>query len=148
VSLGALGTNAEENRRNAYSIEEPKDTFGKGATRSAGISHLRYDLIPADSLRRLAARWGLGAKSHGEYNWLEGEMPGSVMIYHLTEHLGRFLERREVLRKRGKAKDLQQEHWNWDVQDYKKGDDDLAAVMWGLSALMYLETNRPDLLVK
>ncbi len=128
------------------------EVVGKGATRSSGTSHLRYDLIPPNSHRRHAGRWGLGAKTHGEYNWLDGEMPGSVMIYHLEEHLTKFKARRERFRKVMLRDGVDDASCDAVIRDYQKArrdsDDDLAAVAWGVTALMYLEDERPDLLVK
>lgn len=132
---------SEEEWRNAV----PLEVVGEGgATRSKGTSYLRYDLIPTCANRRRAQRWGLGAETHGPYNWLDGKMPGSVMLYHMEEHLNRFKARRERFRQMV-LDGCDEREWH-DMR--LSHDDDLAAVAWAADALMYLDENDPLLLVK
>ena len=98
-----------------------KITLPSGSTRSADVPlELRYDLIPHCSLRRLARRYGEGAKQHGDNNWRRGQ-PLYVVVQHLMEHLYRFLE-----------------------GDHD--DDHLAAAAWGCFALMWYEEHLPEMI--
>lgn len=47
-----------------------KAVFTSGATSST--EKPRYDLIPVVALRRLAERFGYGAKKHGDHNYKQG----------------------------------------------------------------------------
>lgn len=47
-----------------------KAVFASGATSST--EKPRYDLIPLSALRRLAERFGYGAKKHGDHNYKQG----------------------------------------------------------------------------
>jgi hypothetical protein len=100
---------------------ETPDSFHRhatGATRSADADAVRYDLIPTEPLRRLAARYALGAETHGERNWELG-LPVGDTINHLIRHL---------------------EHWRESLQRGERdADDHLAAVAWGAFALMHFE---------
>jgi len=82
----------------------------------------RYDLIPPAGLRRVAARFALGAEKHGEGNWLKSlntREDARAFCYeaynHLQEHLQKMLEHR---------------HPN---------DDDLAAAGWAVLTLIHVE---------
>ena len=87
--------------------------YGNGATRSADALNVRYDLIPPLALRRLAQRYALGAKTHGDHNWKLG-MSRDVIYNHLVRHLMLY--------------------WEGD-----RSDDHLAAVAWGCCALMWYD---------
>ena len=89
-----------------------------GATRSADANAVRYDLIPPGPLRRLAARYALGAATHGDRNWEYG-LPWGDTYNHLMRHL---------------------ELWRASVIAGKPdADDHLAAAAWGCFALMFFE---------
>jgi len=90
-------------------------TFPSGAKRSG--TRLRYDLIPACALRRIAARFALGAGAYGDRNWEQG-LPFSDTFNHIIEHLLTHAEQRA-----------------------NETDDNLAAAAWGCIALMWLEEN-------
>lgn len=94
-----------------------------GALRSHEAPY--YHLIPVDSIRREAVRWTLGAKEKGNHNWRKGlHDPEFVaqIINHVEEHWLKF-----------------KEFWASYVPGQQSPDDDLAAVKWGLSALMEVE---------
>lgn len=95
--------------------------FSTGAVRSKDADDLRYDLIPPGPLKRLARRYAIGAAKYGDHNWLRG-FPAGDVFKHLMKHL----------------------------EAYRAGDredDHLAAVAWGVFALMHYEsTGRDDLL--
>lgn len=93
--------------------DEMKTTFPSGATRSSNSESSRYDLIPPGPLRRLAQRYGMGVASHGERNWEKG-LPTSSTLNHLYEHLAKW-------------------------RDGDREEDHLAAVAWGVFALMFFE---------
>lgn len=96
--------------------EEPVDDlihYESGASRSADAEGARYDLIPPLALRRLAERYAMGAKTHGDRNW-EAGFPEGVVMNHLLTH----------------------------IELYRAGDrsdDHLAAAAWGLFAEMHFE---------
>lgn len=64
VNVGTIGGGA-----NAGS-SAPKHVFGSGA--SSSTEKPRYDLVPLTALRRLAERFGYGARKHGDHNYRKG----------------------------------------------------------------------------
>lgn len=97
-------------------FDEVFKEFKSGAKRSAEAP--RYDLIPWAGLRRLALRYGMGAKKYGEFNWqkgLEDKEFVNQFKAHLIEHVWAFL------------------------RDGCTLDDNLAAIAWGAFALMEVE---------
>jgi hypothetical protein len=84
------------------------------------VDHLRYDLVSPIGLRRLAARYALGAERYGDSNYLKG-MPASVVINHMMAHLE-------------------------NVRAGRRDDDNLAAIAWGAFTLMHYEETRPHLM--
>jgi hypothetical protein len=94
-------------------------TFDSGATRSKDADDVRYDLVSPIGLRRLAERYALGAKKHGDRNWEKG-----VPVRHTMNHLQRHIEK-------------------WRSGD--RSEDHLAAAAWGLVALMHYEETLPEL---
>lgn len=105
--------------RSATSVD-PQITYPSGASRSADVEGIRYDLLPSVALRRLAARYGLGAVRHGDRNW-EGGMPASDTANHALDHFFRWLSG-------------------------DRSEDHLAAVAWGAFALMFYEEKRPEMI--
>lgn len=100
-------------------IKEGKKVFTSGASRSADSEHVRFDLIPPRPHTRLAQRYAMGAKNHGDNNWRNG-MPVSDIVNHLERHLNLF-----------KARDT--------------SDDHAAAIAWGAYALMEFELTHPEM---
>jgi hypothetical protein len=100
--------------------EEGIVKFPTGSVRSDGDKGVRYDLIPPCSLRRLAARYDLGAKKYGDYNWMKGQ-PASSVVNHIIQHLQLWM-------------------------DGNTSDDDLAGAAWGCFSLMWYETNMPEMI--
>jgi len=94
----------------------PMIEFKSGARRSSKA--LRYDLIPAAGLERLAQRYTLGAERYGDWNWQKGLQD--------TEYVNQF-----------KAHLLA--HWVAYLRDGCTKDDNLAAIAWGAFALMEAE---------
>jgi len=116
-------TEAAEDQYPAVGGTQPEELvhFDSGATRSADVdADARYDLIPACALRRLAKRYGMGAKVHGDRNW-EGGIPASVTYAHIEEHLHRWA-------------------------DGDDSDDNLAAAAWGCFALMFYSEHCPHVM--
>jgi hypothetical protein len=107
------------------SSSSPMHTFPSGAKRSE--LKPRYDLIPSVPLRRLAARYAMGAERYGEYNWQKG-LPISDTLNHVLDHLLKYRERY-----------YQQHHQGLVPQGTP--DDDLAAAAWGCFTLMWYEEN-------
>jgi hypothetical protein len=92
-------------------VDGDKVVYSTGASRSSDCEDVRFDLIPPGPLRRLAARYALGAKTHGDRNWQAG-MPAGDVLNHMEQHLNL-----------------------WKSGD--RDDDHLAAAAWGCFALMY-----------
>lgn len=95
---------------------EPMVEFKSGAKRSSKA--LRFDLIPAEGLRRLAQRYTMGAEKYGEWNWQKGlQDPEYIAQFkaHLFAHVVDYLEHACA------------------------EDDNLAAIAWGAFALMECE---------
>lgn len=66
-------------------------TFPSGATRQSSVAGekekpVRYDLVPAIGLRRLAETMAHGAEKYGEGNWQKG-IPISNCLNHAMAHL-------------------------------------------------------------
>ena len=97
-------------------MSEEKLVTASGATRSNKAP--RYDLIPLEGLRRLAERYGLGARNHGENNWKKG-LHDPQFIEQCFNHM---IEHAYLYKLSGNAT-----------------DDNLAAVAWGAFALMEIE---------
>lgn len=96
---------------------EPNDNpyeHESGAKRSER-STFRFDLIPADALRRLAFRYNVGVDKYGADNWKKG-LPVSDTFNHVIDHLFHAL----------------------DGTKPSEGDH-LAAAAWGIFALIYEE---------
>jgi hypothetical protein len=84
------------------------------------VDHLRYDLVSPIGLRRLAARYALGAERYGDHNYLRG-IESSNIINHMMAHLENFRAGR-------------------------RDDDNLAAIAWAAFTLMHYEETRPHLI--
>jgi hypothetical protein len=122
--LDAVKANIREQQENvAVSATIADDTqivYPSGATRSRDVENIAWHLMPYVALRRIARRYGEGAKTHGKRNW-EGGVPASDTFDHIQEHL-----------------------YKWASGD--RNDDHLAAAGWGICALMFYEENRPDVI--
>lgn len=84
-----------------------------GAKRDDEVDEFRFDLIPAEPLKRLARIYATGAKQYGERNWEKG-MPNNETINHLFGHLIAY-------------------------QNGDRSEDHLAKVAWNAFALMFFE---------
>lgn len=96
--------------------ETVKRKFESGATRSGDDEGASFELICPSAFRRLAQRYRLGEMSHGAENWTKG-LPMLDVLKHIKSHLTK-----------------------WE-QGEKLEDDNLAAVAWGVFALMHFESN-------
>jgi hypothetical protein len=101
--------------------EEAIRKFESGAIRSSDVDHLRFDLIPHLALKRLAARYGMGAQKYGDHNYLKG-IPFSNIINHMEAHINKFK-----------------------ADPSSASDDDLAAIGWAAFTLMVFQETRPEL---
>ena len=91
-----------------------------GATRSERAP--RYDLVPHELSRRVAARYAMGAMKHGEQNWknsLTTEADARTFCLEALNHM--------------------QEHLFKLTHQLDLGDDHLGAIGWGVSAIVYAE---------
>jgi hypothetical protein len=102
-------------------VPEPIRKFESGAIRSSDVDHLRFDLIPHLALKRLAARYGMGAQKYGDHNYLKG-MPFSNIVNHMENHVNKFK-----------------------ADPSSASDDDLAAIGWAAFTLMVFQETRPEL---
>lgn len=93
--------------------------FGSGAVRSGDVKHLAYELISPIGLRRLAARYQLGAEKYAAFNCEKG-MPISDLVRHAIAHCYQYL-----------AGD--------------RSDDHLAGAAWGFIMAMHSEELWPEL---
>lgn len=109
-----------------------KPLYESGATRSE-IYKARFDLIPSHALTRLALRYGLGAVSYGDLNWLKG-MPFSDTLNHIQQHL----ENAKMRYRRGVGANVGDEDAIRSTlcDSFSTEDDDLAAAAWGCFALI------------
>lgn len=89
-----------------------RQTFETGAVRGA-LDNVRYDLIPASALRRLAMTYADGAKKYGDRTWERG-IPTDNLLNHLINHI---------------------EQW----RGGDRSEDHLAHAAWGLFALMFFD---------
>jgi hypothetical protein len=78
----------------------------------------RFDLIPWDSMTRVAQRYGTGAEKYSDRNWERG-YPWSLSIAALYRHMAAFCERED-------------------------NEDHLAAVVFHALALMRFEEEYPE----
>lgn len=89
-----------------------------GSSRSDRSGKGRFDLIPPCAIKRLALRYEGGAVAHGSRNWEKGmsvERCYDSAVRHLLQ-------------------------WG----DGQKDEDHLAAAMWNLCAIMYMEEKMPE----
>ena len=96
---------------------------GGGATRSK--TNVRFDLIPAQTMNRLAQRFALGAEMHGENNWKLGDWRFVVACFNHLEH-----------------------HLNKLKQSGNAGDDNLGAILWNATAIGWYEACKTDEYIK
>ena len=89
--------------------------FSTGATRNNAEGKGRYDLVPPCAIRRVAQRYELGAKQHGDSNWKKG-IPNSSLFDSAFRHL-------------------------MQAMDGQTDEDHLAAAAWNIFALMWNEEN-------
>lgn len=89
-------------------------TFEGGAIRDENKNKPRYDLIPPESLLRVAKHFATGAKKYGESNWEKG-LPAETCIESAFRHFEA-------------------------VRLGKMDEDHVAATIWNL--LVYMEIKR------
>ena len=58
-----------------------KKVYETGASRSADVEGVRYDLVPAEGVEAVAEAMHEGAIKHGDHNWQKG-LKNSVLINH------------------------------------------------------------------
>jgi hypothetical protein len=95
---------------------EAKETFSSGAQRDSQLDKPRYDLIPPEPMRRLAALYASGAQHYGDYNWAKG-MPLTRILASLMRHLYAAI-----------AGNTDEDHW--------------AAVLWNTMAIMHFQNTK------
>lgn len=114
-----LGSATTDRRDITKEGAETKDTLGGGATRTK--SDFRFDLIPVNTDRRTALRYGLGAKKHGENNWKKGDYTFVVScVNHLRTHLSTM------------------------ILEGNEFDDNVGAMLWNVHAIGWYELHKPE----
>lgn len=93
--------------------------FETGAVRDRAAGKGRYDLIPPQLKFRLARHYEAGALKYSDRNWEKG-MPFDVYIDAAERHLTKY-------------------EAGWTDEDH------LAAAIWNLAALMFMEEKHPEL---
>jgi hypothetical protein len=93
--------------------------FETGAVRDRAAGKGRYDLLSTQMLMRLARHYEAGAIKYADRNWEKG-MPISVYVDAAMRHLVKYIA-----------------GWN--------DEDHLAAVVWNIAAIMFMEDKMPDL---
>jgi hypothetical protein len=93
--------------------------FDSGAVRDRAAGKGRYDLLATQMMMRLARHYEAGAIKYSDRNWEKG-MPFSVYIDAAMRHLIKYIA-----------------GWN--------DEDHLAAVIWNIAAIMFMEERNPDL---
>ena len=93
--------------------------FDTGAVRDRAAGKGRYDLLSTQALMRLARHYEAGAIKYEDRNWEKG-MPISVYVDAAMRHLVKYIA-----------------GWN--------DEDHLAAVLWNISAIMFMEDEMPHL---
>ncbi|UAK38387.1 DUF5664 domain-containing protein [Gordonia bronchialis] len=88
-----------------------------------GVKEERYDLIPAEPLRLLAALYGRGVAKYSERNW-EAGYEWSKSFAALNRHLWQF--------------------WSGEDVDTETGLPHLASVAWHAFALLEYMTTHPE----
>ena len=70
----------------------PKKTmYETGASRSADVADVRYDLVPPEGVEAVARAMHVGAVSHGDNNWKKG-LKNSVYVNHALRHIYIYME--------------------------------------------------------
>ena len=96
-----------------------RQAFDSGMVRDTQDGKPRFDLIPVESLRRLADLYARGAEKYDDDNWKKGQ-PYSRAYASLFRHL-----------------------IQWREGD--RSEDHMAAVAWNAFALMFYEETKPEL---
>ena len=63
-----------------------KKIYETGASRSADVDGVRYDLVPPEGVEAVAKAMHEGAIMHGDHNWQKG-LKNSVLINHALRHI-------------------------------------------------------------
>ena len=93
--------------------------FTTGAVRDRAVGKGRYDLLATQMMMRLARHYESGAIKYSDRNWEKG-MEFSVYVDAAMRHLTKYLA-----------------GWN--------DEDHLAAAIWNIAALMFMEAKMPEL---
>jgi len=104
---------------------EQRQRFESGSERQA-LNKVRYDLISAVALKRLAETYAEGATKYGDRNWEKGQ-PFSVLINHARDHINDFI--------------AQQQNLPMNVSE----EDHLAHAAWNLFAIMHFQATKPKM---
>jgi hypothetical protein len=102
---------------------EGRRQFDTGAVRSTDTDHVRYDLVSPYALRRLAARYKMGADKYGDGNYLKG-FPVHDVLNHTLNHLFLYMA------------------------EGNRNDDNLAAAMWNIATIIHFEETKREELFK
>ena len=93
--------------------------FDTGAIRDRAVGKGRYDLLSTQMLMRLARHYEAGSIKYSDRNWEKG-MPIGVYVDAAMRHFIKYIA-----------------GWN--------DEDHLAAVLWNIAAIMFMEERLPEL---
>ena len=110
-----MSSNKIKNKLAGFVVKETeqKEAMETGAQRNSRVGKGRFDLIPVESLTRLAKHYEAGASMHGERNWEKG-MYYSRLLDSAMRHISQFM-----------SGDTEEDH--------------LAAACWNLFAIMHFQ---------
>lgn len=70
-----------------------KKVYETGASRSADVDGVRYDLVPPEGIEAVAKAMYVGSVHHGDNNWKKG-LKHSVYINHALRHINLYMQGR------------------------------------------------------
>ena len=68
-----------------------KTVYETGASRSADVKGVRYDLVPPEGIEAVAKAMYVGAINHGDHNWKKG-LKHSVYVNHALRHINLYMQ--------------------------------------------------------
>jgi hypothetical protein len=72
-------------------LSEAKTVYETGASRSADVRGVRYDLVPPEGIEAVAKAMYVGSINHGDHNWKKG-LKHSVYINHALRHINLYMQ--------------------------------------------------------
>ncbi len=136
VTISPNQPNAEEMSRNLRNVGLPnmfkfvtkdsgqREQYSTGMVRDTRSGKGRFDLIPAEALKRLAGVYERGSVKYGDNNWRKGA-PYSRFIDSALRHINSYLLNEQ--------------------SQVEQDEDHLSQAVFNLFALIYLEEKMPEM---